>query len=96
MFKLTLGSKIGLELFENISINFFRCLNHGLETWNWKSIKNTWSIEAKILIKKFEIEASFKVRFLPRNDEMTRIGNFKAFTDLVIFLQKLSFEHSVA
>ena len=38
----------------------------------------------------------WKLDFFDENDEMTRIDNFKAFTDLVIFEQKKSFEHSVA
>ena len=42
-------------------------------------IKNTGSIEAKILIENPKIEPNSKVRFLRRNDEMTRIMNFKAF-----------------
>ena len=42
-------------------------------------IKNTGSIETKILIENPKIEASLKVRFLRRNDEMTQIMNFKAF-----------------
>ena len=42
-------------------------------------IKNTGSIEAKILVENPKIEASLKVRFLRRNDEMTQIMNFKAF-----------------
>ena len=42
-------------------------------------IKNTWSIEAKILVKMLEIQAGFKVSFLRRNDEMNQIENFKAF-----------------
>ena len=41
-------------------------------------IKNSWSIEAKILDEKLEIQAHFKVRFLRRNDKLTRIKNFKA------------------
>ena len=39
-------------------------------------IKNTWSIEAKILDKKFKIQAGFKVSFLRRNDKMAQIKNF--------------------
>ena len=46
-----------------------------LEPQNWKLIKNTWSIEAKILVEKLEIQGHFKVRFLRRNDRMTRIKN---------------------
>ena len=51
----------------------FRCLNLVWETWNWKLIKNTWSIDAKILVKNFKIQANFKVSFLRRNAEMSRI-----------------------
>ena len=47
-----------------------------LETWNWKLIKNTWFIEAKILDQKLEIQAHFKVRFIRRNDKMPWIKNF--------------------
>ena len=53
-------------------------LNLILETWNWKSIKNTWSIEAKILEERLEIQAHFKVSFLRRNAETSRRKNFKA------------------
>ena len=56
----------------------FSYLNLILETWNWKSIKNTWSIEAKILEKNLNFKANFKIRFLRRNDTSTRIKNFKA------------------
>ena len=41
-------------------------------------MKNTWSIEIKILSKVPEIQANKKVSFLRRNDEMARIVNFKA------------------
>ena len=41
-------------------------------------IKNTWSIEAKILIKNLEIQAGLKVSFLRRNDEMAWMYDFKA------------------
>ena len=54
----------------------FGWLNLVLETWNEKLMKNTWSIEAKILQKNLEIQANFKVRFLRRNAEMSRIKNF--------------------
>ena len=47
-----------------------------LETWNEKLVKNTWSIEAKILPKNLEIQAEFKVGLLQRNDEMPRTKNF--------------------
>ena len=47
-----------------------------LETWNWKLIKNTWSIKGKILKKYLKIQASLKVRFLQRNDEMPRMKIF--------------------
>ena len=42
-------------------------------------MKNTSSIEAKILVEKLEIQAHFKVRFLRRNDKLPRIKNFKAY-----------------
>ena len=51
-------------------------------TCNWNSIKNTWSIEAKILHERLEIQANFKVRFLRQNDKMTWIDNFRAFGNL--------------
>ena len=57
----------------------FGWLNLVLETWNEKLMKNTWSIEAKILVEKLEIQAHFKVNFLRRNAEMPRIKNFRAF-----------------
>ena len=38
--------------------------------------KNTWSIEAKMLGKKLEIQAGLKVNFLQRNDKMARIKIF--------------------
>ena len=41
-------------------------------------MKNTWSIEVKILSKVLEIQANKKVSFLRRNDKMTQIENFKA------------------
>ena len=47
-------------------------------------IKNTWSIEAKILLKNLEIQANFKVRFLRRNDRLARIENFEAFKVYII------------
>ena len=75
----------------------FRYLNLVWETWNWKSIKNTWSIEAKILVEKLEIQAHFKVSFLRRNAEMPRIKNFRAFkssTKLVFCELKIVFYHS--
>ena len=37
-------------------------------------IKNTWTIEAKILVEKLEIPADFKVRFIRRNDKLTWIS----------------------
>ena len=59
---------------------YFNCLfwylNLIWETWNWKLIKNTWSIEVKILVEKLEIQANFKVRFVRRNAEMSQIDNF--------------------
>jgi len=54
----------------------FRYQNLIWETWTWKLMKNTWSIEAKILEEKLEIQANDKVRFLRRNAEMTWIKNF--------------------
>ena len=56
----------------------FGHLNLILETWNEKLIENIWSTKAKILQEKLKIQASFKVRFLRRNDEMLWIKNFKA------------------
>ena len=50
-----------------------------LQSWNWKSLKNTWPIEAKICNKVLEIQANKKVEFLRQNDELTRIKNSKAF-----------------
>ena len=47
-------------------------------------IKNTWSIEAKILYENLEIQAGFKVRFLRRNDRMARIENFEAYKVYII------------
>ena len=54
----------------------FSYQNIFLDTSNWKLIFNTWSIEAKMLRKEHEIQINKKVRFLRRNDEMTRIKNF--------------------
>ena len=48
-------------------------------------MKNTWFIEAKILVEKLEIQAGFKVSFLRRNDEMARIKNFKALKVELVF-----------
>ena len=50
-----------------------------LETWNWKLIKNTWSIETKIFHKILKIQAKLKVSFLRRNDEMAWMYDFKAY-----------------
>ena len=49
-----------------------------LQPWYWKLMKNTWSIEHKILVEKLEIQARKKVRFLRRNDKLAQIENFKA------------------
>ena len=56
----------------------FWYLNFILETWNWKLMKNTWSIEAKMLDENLEIQAHFKVRFLRRNDKLNWIKYFQA------------------
>ena len=46
-----------------------------LQSWNWKSLKNTWPIEAKICNKVLQIQANKKVEILQRNDKLTRIKN---------------------
>ena len=83
----TLGPKIGIvvqkvqnqnwaRVIRKIFYGLFRYLKLVLGTWNQKLIQNTWSIEAKIFQEILEIQASFKVRFLRRNDEMTRLKIF--------------------
>ena len=50
--------------------------NFILETWNWKLIQNTWSIETKMFHKILKIQANLKVSFLRRNDKMHLIKEF--------------------
>ena len=64
------------RVIRKIFYGLFRYLKLILGTWNQKLIQNTWSIEAKIFQENLEIQASFKVRFLRRNDKMTRMKNF--------------------
>ena len=74
-----LNSKIGLEQIEK---SFKFPYSHQkliLKPWYWKSLKNTWPIEAKICNKVLEIQANKKVEILRRNDKLTRIKNSKAF-----------------
>ena len=49
-----------------------------LQSWNWKLLKNTWPIEAKICNKVLEIQANKKVGILRMNDKSTRMKNSKA------------------
>ena len=42
--------KVGLEEIEKLEIDTKRCEKLTLETWNWKVMKNIWSVE-HILLK---------------------------------------------
>ena len=74
-----LNSKIGLEQIEKCFKFPYSHQKFILQSWYWKSLKNTWPIEAKICNKVLEIQANKKVEFLRQNDELTRIKNSKAF-----------------
>ena len=73
-----LNSKIGLEQIEK-SFKFpYSHQKFILQSWYWKSFKNTWFIEAKIFNKVLKIQANKKVGKLRRNDELTWTKNSKA------------------
>ena len=57
-------SKIWARVIRKVFNALFEYQKFALETWNWKLIKNTWSIEGKILGKVLEIQANKEISFL--------------------------------
>ena len=73
-----LNSKIGLEQIEK---SFKFPYSHQkliLQSWYWKSLKNTWIKEAKLFNKRPEIQVNKKVEILRNKDKLSRTKNSKA------------------